>query len=987
MRIWMNATSALAMATAMPAMAQVIEAGPPDAALATQDNTSQSAEGEAIVITGSRITRQDYVAESPILSVGTEAIAGRGPATLDATFNQLPQFAASNANSGSSPARQGRANANLRGLGIQRTLVLLDGRRTQPSDSLGAVDLNTIAPALIENVEIITGGASAVYGSDAIAGVVNFKLRRNFTGVELDAQYGLTERSDAEGLSLSATVGANFDGGRGNIVASLGYFDRGGTFRGSRPFFEGSGIASALPGGIVVASGTNLPSQAALNAVFAGYGSSRNPVRNASFGVNGDGTLFTTSAPVLNLRDPADDAYLVVQDRVGFPLGETLPLQTPITRYSGFARVRYELTDTLEAYAQLNHVEYSAQYSRPGWSAGSVAPLATIPLSNPFVPADLRAIMATRPNPNAPLNFVFSTSRIGRTTYDFDNSVTEGLVGLRGKIPSLGWTWDIYGSHGSTVTDEAASGFVNIANWRSLVNAADGGASICPGGFNPFLIASLEDTPGQQGCFDYLNRTQRERTTFKQTIVEASVQGGVVNLPAGEVRFAVGAGYRRPTYAYTPDPQRVSGETWPTQPTGPAAGSYNVKEVFGELYVPVLRDVPFIEEFNLSAAYRYSDYSTVGGVSTYKLSGDWAVGEGLRLRGGYQRAIRAPSLGELFSPPERASAGVGPIIAGGGDPCDATSLFRSASNPEAARVRSLCIAQGVPESVIDIFRFAGSSVPGEASGNLDLKEETADTLTVGAVWQSRSSSPLLRRLSASVDYYDIRVKDAIGTITAQVGLSRCFNGDGESNPNFDPGNFFCQLTSRDAGGAIALQLQPTLNLAAYRVSGFDFQLDYGVALDDLGLGNAGTLSFNAVASNLQNYKIQNIDGAPFLDYAGTIGNAQIDAGATAFPEWKLNLSTTYAVGPAQFTATYRWYDKLGHYSDVGQDIASRPGSAARDYVDLVALFKVKDSYQLRLGVQNVFDTPPPEWVGFGGTDMGLYDILQRRFFVGVRTSF
>jgi iron complex outermembrane receptor protein len=288
---------------------------------------------------------------------------------------------------------------------------------------------------------------------------------------------------------------------------------------------------------------------------------------------------------------------------------------------------------------------------------------------------------------------------------------------------------------------------------------------------------------------------------------------------------------------------------------------------------------------------------------------------------------------------------------------------------------------------VDIFRFAGSSVPGQASGNLDLNEETADTYTLGAVWQSKSGAPLLRRLSASVDFYDIKVRDAIGVITAQVGLSRCFNGDGSSNPNYDSNSFFCQLTTRNASGSIELQLQPTLNLAAYEVSGLDFQLDYGFSLDDVGLTGGGDLTFNTVVSYLDKYKIQNLADAPFLEYAGTIGNAQIDPGATAFPRWKLNLAATYSIGPAQLTATYRWYDKLSHYSDVGVTNPSRPGSAAIDYVDLIARIAVTDDIQLRAGIQNLFDTEPPEWVGLGATDLGLYDIVQRRYFVGVRTRF
>ncbi|MDD1449674.1 TonB-dependent receptor [Sphingomonas sp. H160509] len=195
------------------------------------------------------------------------------------------------------------------------------------------------------------------------------------------------------------------------------------------------------------------------------------------------------------------------------------------------------------------------------------------------------------------------------------------------------------------------------------------------------------------------------------------------------------------------------------------------------------------------------------------------------------------------------------------------------------------------------------------------------------------------------------------------------------------------MTTRNVNGGIELQLQPTLNLAAYEVSGIDFQFDYGIKLADVGLGNAGDLGVNIVLSYLDKYKIQNLADAPFLDYAGTIGNAQIDPGATAFPRWKLNLSTTYKIGPVELTGTYRWYDSLSHYSDVGVSNPSRPGSAAIDYVDLVGRVGINDRLQLRVGVQNLFDTQPPKWVGFGATDLGLYDILQRRFFVGLRQRF
>lgn len=972
---WLAGVSALALISAGPATAQE----------ATAQEAGDVAE---VIVTGSRILRSDYVAESPIVTLDAAALAARGPATIDTTFNQMPQFAASNANSGSSPARQGRANANLRGLGIQRTLVLVDGRRAQPSDALGAIDLNSITPALIESVEVITGGASAIYGSDAIAGVVNFKLKKNFEGVELDAQYGVTDRGDAEAVNLSATLGGGFAEGRGSMVASFSYFDRGATFRASRPFFERSGIASALQGGAVVSNAGNLPSQAALNTVFSQYGVSGQPARNASLGLNPDGTLFTTAAPLLNLRFPDGEPYIINEGRVGFALGDSLPLQTPIERYTAFVKGDYQITDTVEAYLQFNHVQYQTAYSRPGWSAGSTAPLALIPVTNPFVSDDLRTIMASRANPGAPMNFTFSTSRIGRTDYQFDYDLNEFLVGLRGEVPGRDWTWDVYGSYGTTKSSEKSSGWVNIEGWNALVNAPDGGASICPGGFNPFLAEELAITPGQEACYDYLNRDLSEETELTQQIVEASMQGGLIAVPAGQVRFAAGASYRRATYDYAPDQARVRGEVWPVQATGPSHGSYDVKEVFAELFVPVVRDQPFIDELNLDVAFRYSDYNLVGGVSTYKASIDWALIDGIRLRGGYQRAIRAPSLGELFAPPERASAALGSTALGAGDPCDVTGRLRNpALNPNAAKVRDLCIAQGVSASIVDIYRFAGSSVSGVASGNTNLKQETADTITAGVVWQSRFDHPLLSRLSASVDYYDIKVDDAIGVITASVGLTRCFNADGQSNASYDPQNYYCQLTTRNSNGGVETQLQPTLNLAAYEVSGLDFQADWAFGVEDIGLGDHGDLKFNLVVSNLLAYKIQNLAGAPFLDYAGTIGNSQIDAGAIGFPEWKISLTSTYRIGPAELSLGYRWFDSMTHYSDVGVANPSQPGVKARDYFDLYGTWRLNDQTVLRAGVQNLFDTAPPEWVGNGATDLALYDLLQRRYYVGLRHRF
>jgi outer membrane receptor protein involved in Fe transport len=943
---------------------------------------------DTVVITGSRIARDDYFAESPVVTVGEALIENRGPSTLESTFNAMPQFAATNTGATSSPARQGRNNANLRGLGIQRTLVLLDGRRTQPSDEFGAVDLNTIPSSLISSVEVITGGASAVYGSDAIAGVINFKLNRDFEGLEVDGSYGITDRDDSQAVALSVAAGGNFAGDRGHVAAALTYYNRDAAQRASRPFFERSGIASALRGGYVLADATNLPSSAGLASVFSGYGVTTTPARNVRLGQNLDGTLFTTTSPVLNLRFPDGDPYIVEGGRVGYPIGNSYPLQPPIDRYTAFLNASYDIDDHVQAYLQANHVQYEAAYNREGWSAGSSDPQAFIPVTNPFVSADMRAVMATRADDDAPMNFTFSTSRVGESRYKFNYDLNEFIVGLKGDMAGTDWTWDVYASYGTTQGRERFSGAIDINAWNTLVNAPDGGASICPGGFNPFLPEVLETTPGQEACFNFLNRVLSEETNFQQRVVEASMQGGLADLPAGQLRFAAGASYRYNRYEYNPANEKVFGTVWPVQLTGPTAGSTDVYEAFGELFVPVVRDLPFIEELNLDVAYRYSDYRYIGGVNTYKASLDWGIGAGFRGRGSYQRAIRAPSLGELFSPPERSGASLGPISSGGGDPCAVNSRLRDpARNPDAAQVRSLCIATGVPSNVVDLLQFVGSSVPSVRSGNTDLMEETADTYTAGLVWTGETGLPVLGRVSASLDYYKITVDDAIGQITAAVSLSRCFNADGVSNPAYDPNNYFCGLTQRNVGGSISLVSQPTLNLAAYEVSGFDFQADAEINLDEIGWGDIGRIDLNLVVSKLETYRLQNLAGEPFFDYVGTIGNGQIDSGAISFPEWKTNLNVTYTYGPADITLSHRWIDHMTHSGDVGVANPSQPGVSSRQYVDLNARWRIGDDLTLRAGVLNVFDVEPPEWTGYGATDVALYDLLQRRFHIGLTKRF
>jgi outer membrane receptor protein involved in Fe transport len=935
---------------------------------------------EEVVVTGSRIARKDYTAESPLVTVSQEFVQSAGPASMEATLNLMPQFAASvGAASTTILAKGGRANANLRGLGDARTLVLLDGRRMQPSDAFGAIDLNTISPALIESVEVITGGASAVYGSDAIAGVVNFKLKRNFEGLTVDGQYGVSSRGDAATYEINGTVGGEFADQRGTVVLSLGYFDREGVRRGERPFFVNSGLNPVFEGGGLQADASNLPTQAAINAVFAKYGITTVVPRNSSFLVNTDQTIFTVTGAINN-RFPDGQPYSVANGALTKFVGDYHPLQTPIERLNVFGRATYQLNDAIETYGQFNYTHYTGRQQAFGRNASTFNPIA-IPVTNPGIPADLRAILASRPRPNDPVTIYFDQGRFAPAVFSQAYNVYQVLGGFRGDIEAIDGNWDVYASYGRSELQETRGGFTDRAAYTSLVYAPDGGASICAGGLNPLSIVRPSEA-----CLKYLLRELHESTDFDQTIVEGTIQGRMFDMPAGEARFAAGLSYRENTYDFQPDDQRINATILGPGDTSPTSGSTSSKEIFVEALLPLLKDLTLVKSLNLDVAYRYSDYDTVGGVHTYKAGGDWQVTDYFTVRGGYQRAIRAPGLGELFAAVERGTTQIGTNATGRGDPCDITSALRTGAN--GARVRTLCLANGVPASVIDTLRFTGTATGSLLAGNPDLKEEVADTVTVGLVWRSTFANPILSRLSASLDYYNIEVVDAIGLITGEVILQRCFNADGTSNPNYDPSNIYCSLITRSASGGFTSLKTPRVNLAGYKTSGVDLQVDWGFDLEDVGLSaDAGAMRFNLVVSYVGEYAIQTLENAPFVNYVGTIGNAQISPEVLSHPQWKTVTSVEYKRGPATLTLRHRWIDDMINSTNVGSTAPPAPGVESRHYFDLTGRWVLNDDVEFRGGVNNIADEEPPVWTGFGATDPAIYDLVGRRFYLGVNVKF
>lgn len=988
---------------------QTTAPGVPSPLPSTSAEGSEQEGGQApdIVVTGSRISRKDYTAESPIVTVGKSFVENSGTPSLEQAINQLPQFTASSggqtAGGGSTGASRAgaRATLDLRGLGIARTLVLLDGRRLVPSDPLGAVDLNTISAALIEGVETITGGASAVYGSDAVAGVVNFQLKKNFTGVQLDGEAGISDRGDAATYNLAATYGAHVLDDRLHVLASASYFNRGTAARRSRPFFDDILGNCCYTTGLIVPDGTNLVSQAALNTVFRGYGTAV-PTRASSLSVNADRTVFGTSQGGQNLRYGSAEGFIVSNTGAVSELSRyDATLQSPLDRYTGFVRTEFDVTASLSVYAQVNYAQYTSDFeSENGVLQATTTPI-RVRADNPFVPADLRTLLASRPSPTAAFNYYFTGTRASRLRFRQEYDVAQVLGGVKGRVEAIDGSYDLYASYGRSRQDESTYGYLGRAEFNSLVNGTDaagvpdGGRSRCEGGYDLFSQA-----PISQSCIDYLVRPTLNRSLLTQTVVEGTLQGRIAELPAGELRFAAGADYRKNGYDYRADPLFESATS--TSSTGttifsPAAvlgtsgassggGSTEVVEAFGELLIPLIHDTPLIRSLNLDLAYRFSHYDTVGSVHTYKAGADWEVLPFATIRGGYSRAIRAPSVGELFGERRGIGSAIGTVASGGGDPCDYRSAYRAASNPARDQVRDLCVALGVPAATVDSYVYNGNLISGYQSGNTALKEETADSYTIGLVLAPKLDTPIFSSLSASIDYYNVNLKDAIGFVTAAVSFQRCFNADGASNPSYSPTDAGCTAIVRDSAGLLAYSTEPQQNLSGYKVSGIDAQIDWRIDLAEMIGGSAGALSTNAVVSWLDEFAIQSTSSRPFVDYAGTIGNGQVNPFAISHPEWKATTTVTYLNGPASLSFRWRFIDKMRNATTVGTSLVA-PGVESRSYYDLIGRVAANRDFDLRFGVTNLFDTAPPTYTGNGAVDASTYDVIQRRFFVGFTSKF
>jgi outer membrane receptor protein involved in Fe transport len=940
---------------------------------------------EEIVVTGTRIARPDFVSASPIVTVPAAAFAQVGSSTAETALNRMPQFVPASTGT-SNGVSDGQAQLDLRGLGAGRTLVLVDGRRLIPANGEGVPDLNVIPPALIENVEVVTGGASAIYGSDAIAGVVNLKLRKSFDGVQFGGSWAQTDRRDGEEHDLSLTAGTDFGGGRGSIMGFVGYSDRGQVNSAARDFSRvtlapvGPGLGVTGPGNTYVPFGASAieegmvsgidASEAAFSDLFASYGYPAGTVPGQyNFGFNDDGTLFTmgdfSPGSVANFRGTPDP--LIFSDYVySYNFAPTVALQMPLERVSAFVGASFDVSDAAELYLQAILADYTVNTQ----VAPTPLQAVSMPVSNPYVPADLATLLASREYPEEPFRFRKRMTVIGPRVQENQYDTHQLTLGLRGKVFD-NWKYDVYAQFGNSDQSKRQSGNVLRSKVLELTFAPDGGESIC-GGFNPFGLDSLSPA-----CAAYVAVDSINRATVRETIVEASMNGPLLDLPAGELRAAIGLMYRDHAFSYRADDnlRRVLEDGGPDViGFAPAdnidAGDHNV-DAYVETLVPILDGRAGVESLDAVFGYRYSEYEAAGGVGTWKAELLYQPVTTVRLRGSYQRAARAPSIFELYDP---RLAGFGDFPAG--EPCSADSPDRNGI--DRAAVEALCVAQGVPESLLpDYYAYEITLVSG---GNPDLEPERADTYTAGLVLRPRFESPLLEDLQITIDWYQVEIEDAIAFFGTTDAVANCY--DREFNPELRVDNFWCSNFARDpATGEISGALDTYRNLASQSTSGIDTQLQWSFP------AGSGRLSVSWFISWLASYETRAAPGEAAEEIAGTIGQF-----GGSYPEWKSNLHLGYTIGGLTTGATWQYIDSMADGARYVGGAQLPPFDVvvpSYDYFDLEASYEFRDGsldgLVLRAGVQNLTDEDPPifpSW-SLANTDASQYDVLGRRYFVGV----
>jgi iron complex outermembrane receptor protein len=935
------------------ASAQTQEALPPAPVsdpVAAQPQTSEG-RGSDIVVTGSRAIRNGNAAPTPVTVVSAAQLQAAAPTTVADALNQLPVLAnSSRPTSAGSSGIPGQATGNganilnLRGLGAQRTLVLLDGRRLAPTNALGSTDINLIPEDLLQRVDIVTGGASAAYGSDAVAGVVNFVLNKRFTGLRLSGQAGVSSRKDNGSQKLSGTFGATIADAV-NLVGGVTYFHLEGVDLdyGGREWAErGWGIipTGGTPTSIIA------PDVRYSTATYGGLITSGVLAGN-HFLPGGTLTRFNPgqyrSATLMSGGDGA--------------AGRT-NLIPALTTLNGFVHVDSDIGSGLNVFAEGAVGKIDTDFPTLTGANQQGATAFTIYNDNAFLPAAVRSAMAAANQTS------FTLGRYDRDwgpiTVDVETETVNLTGGVEGDLGGS-WRFSAYYNYGRTVSTARTDNNPILANVYAAADAVVSPATgqiVCrisltnaANAANPCVPINLfgEGAPSPT-AIDYVSGSNIARLVTKQQVAAVDLRGEPLSLWAGPVTFAIGAEWRKQEAVQTVDaisrtvkaadgirgyPTNALGTVGGFQQTNaqPIAGEFDIREGFLELNIPLLKDSAIARSLDLNGAVRYADYSSVGGVTTWKAGLSWRVVDDLRLRATRSRDVRAPNIQELFQPSQQVNG-------------------QGARDPN----------------------FGGTSfaVVQRITGNVDLGAENADTLTIGGIYQP-SWFP---GLSVSVDYFKIDIADVITALTVQQVVDGCFGATTE----------FCSLITRNPAGVITSVTTPTFNLAALESEGVDVEVNLTKRLADISEGLSGNFTLRALATYTS--KLATTNGAVTIDRAG-------DLGTTGTPHWIGTLTAIYDNGPFELLAQER-YIGPGKY-DAALTSAQLADNRVKAvfYTDVTArigLGEGKLRPQLFLTVNNLFDRDPPITPNGAVTTPRAangfrYDFVGRYFTFGTRVQF
>lgn len=925
----------------MSAFRAVLKAGVATAIVATAAPAlaQEQASTDTIIVTGSRIARPDLQASSPVAVVGAEEFKFSGATHVEEVLHELPQVIPSLSATSNNPG-DGVATVDLRGLGETRTLVLVNGRRYVAYDEQQVVDLNTVPTGLIERVDVVTGGRSAIYGSDAIAGVVNFVLKKDFEGAQISGNYRLNEKGDGDTYSIDGIIGSNFADGKGNITAYMSYSKRKSIMADARSYTRDV-IADDLEGGYYIGGSAVLPDGLLI------------PDAENAFVVDANG----------NLRDWTTEAYNYAPDNY---------LQTPNERWFIGAFANYEINDNFKVFSEFQYIN-SRAYTElaPTPVTGNF----TVDTNSSFLSPAARAILAPYADADgyAEMAVYRRMNESGPRAQLDDRNAFRAVIGLEGDIAG-GWAYNTYYSYARNRNIQTQEGNISRSRFGQALETefdADGNlvctnpANGCvplnvfgPGNASPEAVAFV--TLGSS------NLNQIESQVYSFTVNN----GDLFDLGAGPAGIALGFEWRKEKGSYRPDQYLASGDVIGFNAGEPTNGGYSVKELFGEAVLPLLADQPFANKLELNGAVRYSDYSNaVGSAWAYSAGMMWAPVEDLTFRGQYQRAVRAPTVYQLFA---GQAVGFPPAT----DPCQTPAALNNAN------LAATCVAQGFPQASLgDRLAGATSQIQSLVGGNPDLTEEKSDTYTIGAVLQPT----FLPRFSLTVDYYNIKINDYIATPGTPAVIAACY---GDADSNYTPyDTSFCAAAPRNP---ISNLLEDVVNvydnLGKLKTQGVDFEARYWVNVP-FGVENDGRLDFRLAGTRLIKWDLNTLATVDSLvdECAGAFGASCGDP----FSKWRWSLRTTYSTGP--LTTSVQWRHIGSAKDDDESTLYWREKVGSYDIFDLSFGYDATETLSFTAGVNNLFDKKPPLF-GDGNNQQSntypsTYDVFGRQYFFSATARF